>query len=73
MSCNMEKLAARRQKRISARHAPGALARANAVRLEKAAIITELRALPLKKLRAIHKAARTAFSRPDPDHHQPTP
>jgi hypothetical protein len=63
----------RRDDRIALRKRLHSLAIANAALAERNRIIAELRALPLKKLRAIAKAARSAFSRSDPDHHQPTP
>ena len=51
----------RRIENIQKRHARQGVARAHAARDERNAIIAELRALPLKKLRAISKATQQAF------------
>jgi hypothetical protein len=61
MSPTIKNLTERREQRTRARNAKCALARAHAARDERNAIIAELRALPLKKLRAISKAAQQAF------------
>jgi hypothetical protein len=51
----------RRIENIKKRHARHGMARAHAARDERNAILAELRALPIKKLRAIAKAAQRAF------------
>lgn len=52
----------RRIENIQKRRAIQNLERANRALAERHAILAELRALPIKKLRAITKAARTAFA-----------
>jgi hypothetical protein len=61
MSLTIQNLTERREQRTRARNAKHALARAHAARDERNAIIAGLRALPLKKLRAIAKAAQQVF------------
>ena len=55
----------RRIENIQKRRAIQNLERAHAARDERHAILSELRALPIKKLRAIAKAAQQAFKQND--------
>jgi hypothetical protein len=61
MKVTPKNLPARREQRIRARNTRAAMVMAHAARDERQAILAELRALPLKKLRAIAKAAQQVF------------
>ena len=63
----IEGLEQRREKRIEAKRKAGGNAAAwkaaNEALAERNSILADFRAMPLKKLRAIHKAAQQAFAK----------
>ena len=59
---DLERLEERRRKRIESRRVTISLNAANRALAERNRILRELRAMPLPKLRAIHKAALKAFA-----------
>jgi uncharacterized membrane-anchored protein len=59
---DMEELGKRRIERIESRRVSVSLKMANKARDERNAILKELKTLPLKNLRAIHKAAKQTFN-----------
>jgi hypothetical protein len=58
----IDELAQRREKRIQSRQTNAGLRKAHKALAERHAIMRALKAMPLKKLRAIHNAAQQAFS-----------